>query len=155
MQSNTVASLREAIGRSVSSLFGLFTALVGTAVVVGVASAATIMASAVLQRRREIAVLRAQGMTRGNICSLLVVEGALLGFTAAATSVLLGGFLTWGLIGVMRRTDFDPAFVYSIPLALGVLFAGVAVAVLAAIYPALMAGRTSIVATLGTSPRGS
>ena len=98
----------------------------------------------VLQRRAIFGVLRALGATRAQVLALVLAEAALLGIVGAACGVLLGVAIGRGLIGLVSQTINDLYFVLavravSIPPAamLGALGLGVAVALIAALLPAL------------------
>src|SRR5260370_38249907 len=52
----------------------------------------------VMERRKEIAILRAMGARAGSVAAIFLCEGAELGVTGTAIGVL-GGFVTSFLIG--------------------------------------------------------
>jgi putative ABC transport system permease protein len=67
--------------------------------------------SAVLERKREFAVLSALGMKRLHIVSLVVIEGALTGVLGAVLASILGGGLAkWLSTGVNIAGLFGDAF---------------------------------------------
>jgi len=108
---------------------------------VGVANAILIQVHA---RERELSVLRMVGVSRGQTTRLLLVEGAVIGIASALLALVLGHAL--GAISVAfldRFTLFDYRFVFS-PGA-GALISSLAVATccLSAIYPSIVANRTS------------
>ncbi|MEP6639226.1 MAG: FtsX-like permease family protein, partial [Chloroflexota bacterium] len=98
----------------------------------------------VIERVREIGILRAAGMTRGQVWRSVVVEAGILGLAGALLGIFLGllvGVLMVGLSG--GRLDVATAIPWSI---IGLaLILGVVVAMLAAAYPARLASRLSIV----------
>jgi putative ABC transport system permease protein len=57
----------------------------------------------IVQRKRELGVLRALGTTRGQLLSLLTFEGALLGLVGSTLGVLLGLGLAQGMLRVTSR----------------------------------------------------
>jgi putative ABC transport system permease protein len=106
----------------------------------------------VLQRTREIGMLRTLGAPRGLITGSVLREAALLGLVGAVLGLGLGFGLAYALAELVRALDFpvgDLVFAWWAPVA--ALATGVLTAVLGALYPARRAGRTSpIRAVLGT-----
>jgi putative ABC transport system permease protein len=108
----------------------------------------------VTERRREFAVLRALGARRRDVVALVCTQagllglaGALAGFVAAlGTAVVLDGFL----LASLPDFPFKPDALFVIPgwLALGVVGLGAGAALLGGLWPALSAGRDSVVRAL-------
>lgn len=108
---------------------------------VGVLSALMALA---LERRRELASLRAQGMTSGELGRMVVGQSALLGLWAGVLALPLGLALAAALVYVVNlrsfgwtlRFDVDPwILVEAVALAVSASF-------LAGLYPAWRMGRT-------------
>jgi putative ABC transport system permease protein len=106
----------------------------------------------VLQRTREIGMLRTLGAPRGKITASVLREAALLGFLGAILGLGLGVALAYALAELVRGLDFPVGglvFTWWAPVA--AVITGLVTAVLGALYPARRAGRTSpIRAVLGT-----
>ena len=106
----------------------------------------------VLQRTREIGMLRTLGATRRGITASVLREAALLGLVGAALGLGLGVLLAYALAALVRELNFpvgDLIFTWWAPVA--AVATGLLTAVLGALYPARRAGRTSpIRAVLGT-----
>ncbi len=127
------------------------------------AIAATGIANTVLmaayERVREIGTLRAMGMTRAGVVGLFVTEGVFTGFLGALLGGLLGGWTTWSYsrngidLAALIQQAGDTGTYDSIPFStilymdfrepfiLGAMVFGLLVAVLASIYPAVVASR--------------
>lgn len=148
MESSSTADLRQAISGGVGGLLGLLAGLVVIGVVVGALSIVNTMTMSIALRARQIAILRADGMTRGSIQRLAMAEGAVMGFLGALLGIALGAFVTWIVVDLNRSADFEPQFTFSWPTELMILGVGIVVAALAAFYPAALAARTNIVAAL-------
>ena len=109
----------------------------------------------VTERRREFAVLRALGARRRDVVALVCTQagilglvGALTGFgVALGTAVVLDGFL----LASLPDFPFKPDALFVIPgwLAAGVVGLGSGAALLGGLWPALSAGRESVVCALG------
>jgi putative ABC transport system permease protein len=116
----------------------LLALLVGTFLIYGAVS------FAVLQRRTLIGVLRALGVTRGEVLRLILGEALLLGIVGAACGCLLGLAIGHLLLGLVSQTINDLYFVVAvnsvavpaltIVKAVGV---GIVTALAAALLPAL------------------
>lgn len=109
----------------------------------------TLFAS-VLERTREIGILRSIGMLRTQVFLVVLVESMFLGLVGGALGCI-GGIVTgWGTLEGFYRADYGPSTVYSIPYfsILWALLLSVAMAAISGIYPALRAARTNIVEAL-------
>jgi putative ABC transport system permease protein len=98
----------------------------------------------VVQRRRNIATLRALGATRREILTIVLTEAAALGAAGAGLGVLLGLAVGHGLVHLVSRTVNDLYYVVTverIALPAGTLIealaAGLGTALLASFLPAL------------------
>ena len=102
----------------------------------------------VLERVREIGVLRAAGMTRRQVWRSVVVEAGITGLVGAMCGVV-AGVLIGGLMVGLSGGGWDAAA--GVPwLAVGAAFVlGVVLAMLAAAYPARLASGISIVRAVG------
>jgi putative ABC transport system permease protein len=101
----------------------------------------------VLERVREIGVLRATGMTSRQVWGMVVVEAGLLGIFGAIVGALVGliaGALLVGWASGGFGLAFEPPWA---SIAVAVVF-GVLVSIAASIYPAGLASRLSIVRAL-------
>ncbi len=140
--------IRGAIGDALDRVFGLFDLLSLVAVIVAALGIVNTLTMNVLERVREIGVLRAAGMTRSQVWRSVVVEAGITGFVGALcgvlTGVLVGGLMVASAGGRWDLADAVPW------LAVGVAFVlGVVLAMLAAAYPARLASGVSIVRAVG------
>lgn len=135
--------------RIVSNVDIIFRAL---AVVVLVSSGIAIMLAlynSMSERRRQIAVLRVLGCSRGRIFGLILTESALLGVFGAAAGVFLsvvGGMAAAEALRQSVQLVIMPTF--GIEWVLPVVAGAVLLAALAGIVPAVMAYRTSVAKNL-------
>ena len=108
---------------------------VGLSVAFGIAS---VLAVSVVQRTREIGILRAMGSPRGQILRVFLLQGGLLGLAGSG----LGGLVGWSLVQVFNT--FGPGLFF-IPVDPALIPTAMAVAtvtgVLAAAMPARRAAR--------------
>jgi lipoprotein-releasing system permease protein len=120
------------------------TALIrGVVLVVVVLGIASVLVVSVVQKRREIGILRAMGATRAQVLRLFLVQGAVVGALGSALGILLALVMVWLFTKFVRGSDGLPLFVISLPAstALQVALIATACGVLAAIAPARRAAR--------------
>lgn len=108
---------------------------VGVSVAFGIAS---VLAVSVVQRTREIGILRAMGSPRGQILRVFLLQGGLLGLLGSAC----GGAVGWGLVQVFNLAGpqlfFIPVEPTLVPVA---MLVATITGVLAAALPARRAAR--------------
>ena len=133
-------AISDALGR----IFGLFDALAAVAVIIAALGIVNTLTMNVIERVREIGILRAAGMTRRQVWRSVVVEAGVLGLAGAILGIVLG-LVVGALMVVLTggRLDVASGIPWSV-LGLALLL-GVVVAMLAAAYPARIASRLSIV----------
>jgi putative ABC transport system permease protein len=111
---------------------------------VGILGLANALAASVLERRREIGLLRAMGASSFRVARVFWVEGMALGGIAWLLGALLGLPLAYGFIQVMSTLVLRVDFLIA-PSALVVMLASVLIiSTLASIIPALRASRVRI-----------
>jgi lipoprotein-releasing system permease protein len=113
---------------------------VGLTAALGIAS---VLVVSVVQKSKEIGILRAMGTSRMQVLRLFLLQGGLMGLSGS----LLGSLLGWGFLmlwrGWARNADGTPMFIIVIEPMLFVLAAAGAtlVGILAAMAPARRAAR--------------
>jgi putative ABC transport system permease protein len=122
----------------------------GTSLFVGAFLVFNALSMTILERTRELGMLRALGSTRAMIARSVVVEAMILGVLGSLLGVLFGYGMARGLVYL-----FGKAFLFEItalilsPFALvSAVVVGIAVTVVAALYPAMKAGRVSPVTAM-------
>ena len=110
----------------------------GVVLVVVVLGIASVLVVSVVQKQREIGILRAMGTTRGQILRVFLLQGAVLGAVGSVLGLALAVAMIWLFTTFVRGSDGLPLFVISLPLATGLQVAAIATVcgVLAAIAPA-------------------
>lgn len=143
----TAELLAEQLARSLDRLLGLFDALALLGVIIGGLGIVNTLALGVAERTREIAVLRAHGMTVSQVEAMVVTEAAIMGSVGGILAVAAGLAVTWILVTLAPR-DFAAGLVIPWPLVIAVVLVGVGVASLAGLYPARLAGNRPVLASL-------
>ena len=94
-----------------------------------------------LERGRELAVLRAIGMTPGQLGTMVMVQTGFMGLLSGLAAIPLGLLMAWVLIDVINRRSFGWQMDIMVsPEVLGTaLVLSVSAAVIAGIFPAYRA----------------
>jgi putative ABC transport system permease protein len=148
----TVASPAQQIDALFAIVGNVDRILLAVALVVLLSSAVTIllvMHNTMELRRRQIALLRVLGATRGRVFGLVLTEAALIGLAGAALGVLLAFGGAWATaagikarLGLVIEPSVEPLW------ALGVVALSALLACLAGALPALSAYRASVLSNL-------
>lgn len=146
-----VQDLAGVLAQLESEINGFLTAgglLIGMAIFVAVLGVMVTLTLSVLERRREIAVLRALGLTRGQLYATLTLEGAIMALLAAVLGSALG--IGLGIAGAFAAFGVQDDLLIALPTGqIAVVLVGAAViGVLAALPPARRASRTAPVEAL-------
>jgi lipoprotein-releasing system permease protein len=113
---------------------------VGITVALGIAS---VLVVSVVQKSKEIGILRAMGSARSQLLRVFLIQGGFMGLTGA----LLGSLLAWGFLvlwrGIARNPDGTPLFLVRLEPALFIVACAAAtlVGILAALVPARRAAK--------------
>jgi putative ABC transport system permease protein len=143
----TAEALSEQLARSLDRLLGLFDVLALLAVLIGAVGIVNTLTLGVTERTREIAVLRAHGMTVGQVEGMVVTEAAIMGVVGGLLAVAAGVGVTWLLVTLAPR-DFAAGLVIPWPLVGAVVLLGLGVASMAGLYPARLAGKRPVLVSL-------
>jgi putative ABC transport system permease protein len=123
--------------------FAITYALEAVAVIVAVMGIAGALLALVIDRRRELGLLRFLGAAAGQVRKQILVEAGLLGLLSNFVGLALGFALSLVLIYVINRQSFGWTIRFHWPVAilLGALSVVYAATVLAGLYPAQVAVR--------------
>ncbi|MFC0682624.1 ABC transporter permease [Lysobacter korlensis] len=127
----------------VEQIIGLATVLLMLAVAIGLMGIANTLALSVSERKREIGLLRAVGMTRGQLRRMLRAEAMLMALLAVVVGLLLGGALALTTVSALSRST---PITLEVPLAALALLAGgtVLAGLVAGVAPARRAARLDV-----------
>jgi putative ABC transport system permease protein len=137
---------RDEISRVLHRFYGLLYAqqfLVGLVAMLGVISALFI---SVLQRRRELGLLRAVGATRGQILRAVLAEATLMGLIGVVIGFFAGLLLEWYVLRILILDEAGIVFPVLVPWVACVVVFGLSVlsATLVGLWPAYHATRLRI-----------
>jgi putative ABC transport system permease protein len=138
------------VAAQINGLLGLLYGLLGLAIVIAILGIINTQALSVVERRREIGMLRAVAMQRKQVRRTIYLESLLIAVFGAVLGVSLG--LTFG--GLFSRTLRGQGLdALSLPWSQAVLFVVLAaiVGVLAAVWPGYRAARTPPLAAVAAA----
>jgi len=148
----TVVSPSDQIRKLFAIVGNIDQILVGMAAVVMVSSGIGIMLAlynSMEQRRRQIAVMRVLGCSRGRVFGLVVTESAMLGLMGAFLGVVLALVGAQAVAAILKaRLGLVIEARIGVELMLVVVVATIALSSLAGVVPAVMGYRTSVVRNL-------
>jgi lipoprotein-releasing system permease protein len=115
----------------------------GVVMVVVVLGIASVLVVSVVQKQREIGILRAMGATRGQVMGIFLLQGALVGLLGAVVGVVLAAGMIELFSRFVKGSDGLPLFAIALApgVALQVALLAWAAGVLAAVAPARRAAR--------------
>jgi putative ABC transport system permease protein len=132
-----LGSVLDQIEEFFALLNGFLIGLAAVSLVVAGVSIFNVMLMSVTERRAEIGVLRAVGVHRREVLSMLVVEAGLLGVVGGILGVVLSAAVTLALWALVEQIALDVILVPRNGLTLvGSFVFGVAVSLLSGAYPA-------------------
>jgi putative ABC transport system permease protein len=137
-------------------IFGAMTCVAAVALLVAALGIANTMLMSVLERTREVGIMKAVGAGNGHVQLIFLVEGALIGLVGGSLGLLLGWAASipgdqWLRSMVQRDLKVElkeSLFVFPPWLILLVVVFAVLVTTLAAVYPARRAARVNPVTAL-------
>ncbi|MBV9444387.1 MAG: FtsX-like permease family protein [Streptosporangiaceae bacterium] len=145
----TTADYRANLAGKVNQVLALFGTLLGLAVLIALFGISNTLTLSVIERTRESALMRALGLTRGQLRRMLLIEAVLMALLAIAVGIGLGAAFGWAMVRAFIDSSGGEGML-SIPYAQIALYAviGVCAAVAAAVLPARRAARTSVIAAI-------
>jgi lipoprotein-releasing system permease protein len=136
-----VEGWQEANAQLVSALNAqsVSTALIrGVVMVVVVLGIASVLVVSVVQKRREIGILRAMGATQAQVLRVFLLQGAIVGALGSALGIVFAVALIWAFTTFVRGSDGLPLFAITLAPGLALQIAALATlcGVVAAVAPA-------------------
>ncbi|MBN4928271.1 FtsX-like permease family protein [Hoyosella rhizosphaerae] len=127
--------------QQIDLILSLLYALLALAVVIAILGIINTLALSVVERKREIGMLRAVGMHRKQLRQTIYIESALIAVFGATLGVALGLTFGWALVQTLRDEGLTVLAVPWVQVSI-MLVGSAVVGVLAALWPASRAART-------------
>lgn len=144
-QAGFAAEQREPIDQMVMMIF----ALLGLALLIAVLGIVNTLALSVIERTREVGLLRAIGVSRSQLRRMITLESVVISVLGATLGVVMGIGFGIALMYALRDEGLE---VISVPADQLAVFMGASlvVGVLAAVLPARRAARLDVLRAIGT-----
>ncbi|MYR07171.1 FtsX-like permease family protein [Gordonia sp. SID5947] len=132
---------KSSVSSQIDQMLATLYAMLGLALLIAVLGIVNTLALSVVERTREIGMLRAVGMLRSQVRRSIYLESVLIAIFGAILGVILGSVIGWALVRTLAKWGLGtPVLPWS--LIVITLVASAVVGVLAALWPAVRAART-------------
>jgi putative ABC transport system permease protein len=143
------AEFKQQQAKQINQVLVLFYVLLALALVIAVLGIVNTLALSVLERIRELGLLRALGMTRRQLRAMIRWEAVIIAVLGAVLGLLVGAFFGWTLVRALHDQGITEFSLPVLTLLLFVLLAGLA-GVFAAIFPGRRAARIDMLQAITT-----
>jgi putative ABC transport system permease protein len=127
----------------INGMLMLVMILLAMAVIIAVFGIANTLALSIVERTRELGLLRAVGMTRRQLRSMVRWEAVLVALFGAVGGIGVGSFFGWAMVHAMHDQGFDVFRLPIVTLVVIVVIAGI-FGVIAAAVPARRAAKLDV-----------
>jgi putative ABC transport system permease protein len=146
----TVADRTDFIKQQTSqfdSMLTMIQVLLGLAILIAVLGIVNTLALSVLERTRELGLLRAVGLRRGQVLRMVTVESVVISVFGALLGLAVGTGLGAAVVRALRDQGFTN---FALPWTTGLVYLLLAalVGVVAAVLPAVRASRTNVLSAI-------
>jgi putative ABC transport system permease protein len=138
---------RKAQAAQVDQLLGLITALLGLAILIAVIGIVNTLALSIYERTREIGLLRAVGMGRRQVRTMIRWESVIIAVFGALLGTAVGVFFGWAMVRALSTKGISVLAIPGGQLVLYIVVAGV-IGVLAAVRPARRAAKLDVLSAI-------
>jgi putative ABC transport system permease protein len=138
----------ERVRTSIDEIFYILYSVVIFAVCNASIGVAAIMIMNISERRREIGILRSQGMSRSQVVVSIVGEATCLGVVGFLSGTAIGLILQRAVVSYMYLEGFPMPYIIPYEAIMVTLVLAIVTAIISAVYPANRASRLDIVDAL-------
>ncbi|NIO69980.1 MAG: FtsX-like permease family protein, partial [Anaerolineae bacterium] len=136
---------RAEMERATSQIFAMFGAVVWIAIIVAGLGVTNTVTMGVLERMREIGMLRSLGMFVGQVSRMVLAESLAMGVIGGVFGLLVGLPLSWmTVVGMSQGTGWEMDYVFPGDSFLSGAVIALVVSQVAALYPAWRAARMGV-----------
>ncbi len=142
----TNREIRTEVMRIFDQTFVITYALLAVAIIVAVLGIINTLTALILERSRELALLRVMGMTVAEVRRMILLESSILGLTSTVIGIAMGYALSWILIYVINKQSFGWTIEFHTPVWMIVISSLVTffAAALSGLFPSRLASRINL-----------
>jgi putative ABC transport system permease protein len=130
-------------------VLGLVTALLALSIIIALFGIVNTLALSVFERTRELGLLRAVGMARRQVRSMIRGESVIIAVLGAVLGLAVGVLFGWAIVAGLSDQGITHVVVPGGQLVLYVVLAAIA-GVVAAVFPARRAARLDVLAAISS-----
>jgi len=139
--------LKAQAASQIDQLLGVVTALLAMAILIALLGIVNTLALSIFERTRELGLLRAVGMGRRQVRSMIRCEAVIISVFGALLGLVVGVFFGWALVTALHSRGVSTLTVPAGQLLVFVVLAGLA-GVVAAVLPARRAARLDVLTAI-------
>jgi putative ABC transport system permease protein len=143
------SGFKKELSKPVDQLLSLIYVLLLLAIFIALLGIANTLALSILERTREIGLLRSVGMTRPQLRSTIRWESVIIAIQGTLLGLAIGLFFGWALVRALSDEGIDRFQIPWLTLAIVLVLAGLA-GVVAAILPARRAAKLDVLRAITT-----
>ncbi len=136
------------VAGQVNQLLTLVYGLLVLAILIALIGLANTLSLSIHERSRELGLLRAVGLTRGKLRSMVRWESVITAVVGTVVGLGVGTFLGWGLVRALATQEGFVTFELPAPTLAVVLVLSIGAGVLAAVRPAHRAAKLDVLAAI-------
>src|SRR5205823_2141262 len=142
----SIASYKEQITSSINTILAMFAGLLAIAIVIALFGIANTLSLSVIERTRESGLLRALGLTKGQLRRMLSAEALLIGVLGGLIGVAIGLGFGWSVSETfIRGAGGNGSVSYPVPQIIGYVVLAALAGLAAGVLPARRAARVSVI----------
>ena len=134
----------------INQILALIYGLLGLSIIIAIVGIVITLLLSVFERRREIGLLRAVGMTKSQVRTTVRWESVITSLLGAVSGVVLGIAMGFVVVGALSD-DGDITFRLPVNETITIVLISFALGILAAVYPAWRATRVNVVEAIATT----
>jgi putative ABC transport system permease protein len=143
------AEFKASKASDIDTLLNLIYALLALAIIIALIGITNTLALSIFERTHELGLLRAIGMTRGQLRATVRWESMIIALFGTALGLSIGLFFGWSMVHALADKGFDVFVVPTSSLAVVAVIAAIA-GVVAALLPARRAARLDVLGAIAT-----
>jgi putative ABC transport system permease protein len=146
----TKDQMRDHFSAQINLMLYAMYALLAMAVIIATLGVVNTLAMSVLERKREIGMLRAVGLPRSAVKRMVQLESVLIASFGALLGIAVGSFLAWACVRLLRSAMAGLTTVYPVGQFAAYVAGAALVGLLAALWPARQAARLDVLDSIKT-----